>query len=328
MCTAVTYRTKDFYFGRNLDYEHGYGEEIVIIPRDFPMNFATAGNMEHHLAMMGMAYVADGYPLMFDGINEKGLAMAGLNFVGNACYGGAAQVQVPQYAFIPWILAQCETVAQARTLLKNTAITAEAFRPDLPPAQLHWLIADREEAITVEAVAEGLRVYDNPVGVLTNNPTFPQQMLRLADYMALSPEQPVNRFGDGLSLEYYSRGMGAMGLPGDLSSGSRFVRGAFVKMHALSGDSEAESVGQMFQILGSVSQPRGCCRLPDGSCEVTIYTSCCNASRGIYYYTTYGNRRITAVDMHREDLESREVIRYPLLRQEDICWQNTGERMS
>ena len=140
--------------------------------------------------------------------------------------------------------------------------------------------------------------------------------------MHLSPEDPKNLFSDKLPLRIYGRGMGAIGLPGDLSSESRFVRACFVKLNSLSGDSEAESVSQYFHILGSVEQQRGCCKVGDVKYEITIYTSCCNAQKGIYYYTTYGNHQITAVDMHREDLDGNVPVRYPLAEEEQIRRQN------
>ena len=324
MCTAATYKTGDFYFGRTLDYEHSYGEEIAVTPRNFPLRYRHMGTLDQHLAIIGMACVAEDYPLYFDGINEKGLAMAGLNFVGYADYKTPAEGKdnVASFEFIPWILAQCETVSQAKECLGRINLTDTAFSQTLPPAQLHWIIADRQEAITVECVKEGIRVYPNPVGILTNNPPFDEQMFQLNNFMHLSPKTPDNHFSDRLPLHAYSRGMGAMGLPGDLSSQSRFVRGAFVKMNSVSGTSETESVSQFFHILGSVAQPRGCCHVGDGKYETTIYTSCCNASKGIYYYTTYDNHQITAVNMHREKLDDVFLVRYPLIRGEQIHMQN------
>ena len=322
MCTAASYKTKDFYFGRTLDYEFSYGDEIVVLPREHPLSFRHCGRLDRHYAIIGMAYVAGSDPLFYDGINEKGLGMAGLNFVGNAHYFKPAQGfdNVAQFEFIPWILSRCATVRDARELLSRINLTDEAYSPQLPPAQLHWIIADRDEAITVESMRGGLKIYDNPVGVLTNNPPFDQQMLALSNYMSLSPKQPENRWG--IPLETYSRGMGALGLPGDLSSQSRFVRVAYTKMNSKSGDSEEESVSQFFHILGSVDQQRGCCEVADGKYEITIYTSCCNASRGIYYYTTYDNHQICAVDMHRENLDGNELSRYALLKNERIFYQN------
>lgn len=324
MCTAATYKTKDFYMGRTLDYEFSYDEGITITPRNYPLNFRHMGVIQKHYAMIGMAYVADNYPLYYDAFNEKGLGMAGLNFVGNAAYKEKDRDKnnIAQFEFIPWILSQCATVKETRTLLEKINITDTPFSDTLPVAQLHWIIADSDEAITVEAVKEGIQVYDNPVGVLTNNPPFEQQMFRLNNYMNLSSKQPENHFCEKLHLYAYSRGMGALGLPGDLSSESRFVRAVFTKMNSVSGDSEEESVSQFFHILGSVDQQRGCCDVGNGEFEVTIYTSCCNANKGIYYYTTYDNHQITAVDMYKENLDNTLLVQYPLIHGEQIKMQN------
>ena len=324
MCTAATYLTKDFYFGRTLDYEFSYGDEVVITPRDYAFAFRHMETMTHHYAMIGMACTMDAYPLYYEAVNEKGLGMAGLNFVGNADYKDIAadKDNVAQFEFIPWILGQCCCVKDAKELLGKINLVNTPFSEKLPLAQLHWIIADRKEAIVVESVKEGIRVYDNPVGVLTNNPPFDEQMFQLNNYMHLSPRNPQNHFSEQLPLKAYSRGMGALGLPGDLSSQSRFVRAAFVKMNSVSGDSEEESVSQFFHILGAVDQQRGCCDVDDGKYEITIYTSCCNADKGIYYYTTYDNHQITAVDMNRENLDSSDVVRYPLIHGEQIRMQN------
>ena len=324
MCTAATYKTEDFYFGRTLDYEFSYGDDVTITPRNYKFTFRHMGELDNHYAIIGMAHVAGTYPLYYDAINEKGLGMAGLNFVGNAVYADVKDGvwNVAQYEFIPWILAQCASVSEARQKLAGMNLVGTPFSEQLPSAQLHWIIADKNEAVTVESMADGLHVYDNPVGVLTNNPPFPQQMFQLNNYMHLSPKQPANTFADDLALSAYSRGMGALGLPGDLSSASRFVRVAFTRMNASSGDSELESVSQFFHILGSVDQQRGCCEVADGKYEITIYSTCYNASRGIYYYTTYDNSRITAIDMHREDLNGESLVRFPMLTKTDILWQN------
>ena len=324
MCTAVTYRTKDFYFGRTLDYEFSYQEEVTVTPRNYPFRFRHMGADDCHYAIIGMAFVQEGYPLYYDAVNEKGLGMAGLNFVGNACYADPVpdKDNVASFEFIPWVLSKCATVAQARRLIGRINLTKEQFNSRLPVSSLHWLIADRTEAITVESMADGIHIYDNPVGVLTNNPPFPQQMFRLNDFRHLSRKDPQNNFAKALELTAYSRGMGAMGLPGDLSSQSRFVRAAFVKMNSVSMDTEETSVSQFFHILGSVDQQRGCCDVGEGEYEITIYTACCNTDKGIYYYTTYDNHQITAVDMHRENLNSAALIRYPLLREQRIYFQN------
>ena len=324
MCTAATYKTKDFYFGRTLDYEFSYGDQITVTPRNYPFHFRHVEDQKNHYAIIGMAHVAEDYPLYYDAINEKGVGMAGLNFVGNAFYADIqpGRDNIAQFELIPWILSQCSSVAEARELFSRTNIVNTPFSEQLPLAQLHWIVSDEKESITVESMADGLHIYENPVGVLTNNPPFPQQMFQLNNYMHLSPKQPVNTFGGALSLNAYSRGMGGLGLPGDLSSASRFVRVAFTKVNSFSGESEAESVSQFFHILGSVDQQRGCCEVADGKYEITLYTSCCNATKGIYYYNTYENHQISAVDMHRENLDSENLICYPVILGEQIHFQN------
>ena len=322
MCTAVTYKTNDFYFGRTLDYEYSYMEEVTITPRNYPFKFKETIN--NHYAIIGMAYVAEEYPLYYDAINEKGLGIAGLNFVGNAYYNEPVEGKdnIAQFEFIPWILSQCATIEEAKKLIEKINLTNIPFNEQLPLAQLHWIIADKNEAITVEAVEEGIKIYENHVGVLTNNPPFDKQMFSLNNYINLSNKTPEDKFAQNLNLQRYSRGMGAIGLPGDLSSQSRFVRASFVKMNSISAEGENESVSQFFHILNSVDQQRGCCELEDGKYEITIYTSCCNATKGIYYYTTYDNHQITAVDMRKEDLNINKLIRYPLIKNEQIKIQN------
>ncbi|MBO5364049.1 MAG: choloylglycine hydrolase [Clostridia bacterium] len=324
MCTAITYTTKDHYFGRNLDLEYSYREAVTITPRNFPFSFRHQPEHQQHHAIIGMAYVVEDYPLYYDAINEKGLGMAGLNFPGNARYlePEKGRENLAPFEFIPRILGQCESVVAAKEALKNIRLVRENFSPELPSTPLHWMIADKNTSIVVEPREEGLRIYDNPVGVLTNNPPFDMQMLWLTNFMGISPEPPQNRLGKTVHLKPYSRGMGGIGLPGDLSSASRFVRAAFVKTNAVSGTGEAESVSQFFHILGSVEQQRGCVRLEEGGYEITRYSSCCNLDKGIYYYTTYENRRITALELHREDIGGNQLVCYPLEEGEQIWYRN------
>ena len=324
MCTAATYKTKDFYFGRTLDYEFSYGDEITVTPRNYAFDFRHTSACTSHYAIIGMAHIVGNYPLYYDAINEKSLGMAGLNFVGNAVYAKpvSGKKNIAQFEFIPYILGKCANINEAKSLLASINLTDTPFSEKLPTAQLHWIIADENGCITVESMADGLHIYDNPVGVLTNNPPFETQMFMLNNYMSLSPKQPQNTFANGLALNSYSRGMGALGLPGDLSSASRFARVAFTKMNSISADSENESVSQFFHILGSVDQQRGCCEVSEGKYEITIYTSCCNTTKGIYYYTTYNNHQISAVDMRKENLDSTELMRYPLIEEQQINFQN------
>ena len=322
MCTAITYKTKDSYFGRNLDLEYSYDEKIVVTPRNYKFKFRKTEDIQNHYAIIGVATVIDNYPLYYDGANEFGLSMAGLNFPNNAHYFDIKEDKenICPFEFIPWILSCCKTVCEAEKLISKTNLCNINFSDNLPLSPLHWIIADKEKAITVESTKEGLKIYKNRVGVLTNNPTFDYHMTRLCDFLSLSNGEIKNNF-ENLDIIPYSKGMGALGLPGDFSSSSRFIKATFVKLNSASGENEEESVNEFFHILNSVSMPKGSVKTGD-KYEITVYTSCINQDKGIYYYTTYENSTINAVDMNRCNLNSDKLFLYELERNYNINMQN------
>lgn len=328
MCTAVSYLSNGLYFGRTLDNDCSYGEEIVITPRRYPLELRGGGATYAHFAYIGVAKVEDGMPLYYDAVNEKGLCMAGLNFVGNAVYGKPAsgKTDVATFELIHYVLSRFATVEQARAALFRINITDVPYSEKLPHAELHWMISDKKSNVVVECEKTGMHVYDNPAGVLTNNPPFPQQLMNLNNYMCVSPKPPRCAFSDKLVFDKYSRGMGGIGLPGDLSSESRFVRAAFTALNSPQCDCEEKSVGQFFHILDTVAQTRGSCVLDGGAYETTIYASCCSAERGIYYYNSYDNRRIYGVDMNAENLDGKDIMRFPFVTEGGINIQNKHER--
>ena len=325
MCTASNYITENHYFGRNFDYEISYNERVTITPRNFKFEFRKIGAIETHYAIIGIAAGIDGYPLYYDACNEKGLAIAGLNFAGNAVYREFEEgmVNVTPFEFIPYLLSKAANVAEARELLAEINLVNINFADELPLSPLHWMISDKTEAIVVEPMEDGLKVFDNPVGVLTNNPPFDKQLFYLNNYRNLSNKNPENTFGGDIDLDEYSRGMGGIGLPGDLSSASRFAKVAFTRANSYSSDSEEDSVGQFFHILGSVEQQNGCTFITDPDLyEYTIYSSCYNTNKAILYYRTYKNSQITAVSLNNEDLDSADLINYLLINEEQINFIN------
>lgn len=324
MCTAITYTTKNHYFGRNFDLEYSYDETVTITPRNFPFKFRRMHEINKHYSMIGMAYVVNGYPLYYEATNEKGLSMASLNYPEYAHYNKVKEGKdnIASFEFIPWIVCQCANVDEAKKLLDKINITEEPFNEQLPNGTLHWIIADKETSITVESDEDGLKIYDNPIGVLTNSPSFNIQLVNLSNYLSVTSHQVKNRFSDKITLTQYSRGMGSIGLPGDLSSMSRFVKVAFTKLNSVCGDGETESISQFFHILGSVEQQNGCVCMGDGKYEHTIYSCCCNVDYGIYYYITYNNSMITAISMYNENIDGRELVSYPLICETQIKHQN------
>ncbi len=324
MCTAISINIADSYFGRNLDLDCSYGEEICIMPRNYPIKWRQMGTTFNHYALIGMATVVDGIPLYYDAANEHGLCMAGLNFPNNAYYPPYREGMdnITPFEFIPWILTQCKTVADARMLLSRVNLVGLNFSDALPLSPLHFIIADKSDCIVVESMKDGLHIYDNPVGVMTNNPPFPHQLFNLNNYRNLNNTNGESDFSKKLGLDNYCQGLGAIGLPGDVSSMSRFVRAVFGKENSICDSSEATAVGQVFHLLDSVAMVKGVCKIPSGEYDITVYSACINADKGLYYYTTYGNRQIGCIDMHKANLDSDTISRYSLNTTEIIRFEN------
>lgn len=307
MCTAISYKSGDHYFGRNLDLEHRFTEQVTITPRNYPFAFRNGRSIKHHYAMIGMATIVQNYPLYYDAVNECGLCMAGLNFPEFAVYQDSVSQQdaIAPFELIPWILGHCQNVQCAKRLLERTGLWNIPFSQEYALTPLHWILSDGKECIVVEPADNGLHILDNPVGVLTNSPPFEYHLLNLRNYTNLSQEKNI----------------GAVGLPGDYSSPSRFIKAAFVKNHALQYQKTDSCICSFFHILESVSPPNGCVHTDSGMMR-TVYSSCCNASRGIYHYKTWENSQITAIDMNAEDLDCDQLISYPIRTTLTIHWEN------
>ncbi|MBQ4159982.1 MAG: choloylglycine hydrolase [Clostridia bacterium] len=314
MCTAISYKTKAHYFGRNLDLERGYNEGVVITPRKVMLPFRHIEPLLEHYALIGMATVVDGYPLYFEATNEKGLSMAGLNFPGNAFYPPYVEgkVNIAPFELILYFLGLCDSVQAVKKLIRNIHIVHTHFSERLPASPLHWMISDSEVSIVLECTKAGLQIYENPYGVLTNNPTFDFHLSNINQYMGMHAGVAENEFSAQAPMQNFSLGLGAFGLPGDFSSASRFVKATFVKEKSVCDGSEAESVNQFFHILRSVAMPKGCVKTADGAYEYTRYSCCCNTQAQVYYYTTYENATVRKVAMHSADLSENHVFFYPM----------------
>ena len=318
MCTAVY---TGGLFGRTLDLEYSLNEEIVLTPRRYNFEFLHAPRTTEHYAMIGTAHVSGNTPLYYDGINEAGVGVAALNFPGCATYHKKRENghNIASYELIPWILSQCESVDSAEKMLRDTTITDESFSIALPSTPLHWMIADRHRAITVESTENGTQIYRNEVGVMTNSPSFPYHMTKLTEYMRLDVKKPENSICPRVDLSAYSRGLGAIGLPGDWSSSSRFVRAVFALNHTESMSSTEEKISRFFHIMDTVAVPDGCVKTDEGRNVRTVYSSCADLSEGRYYYSTYGCRRITEVGIRDLSLEDNRLVRIKMNHKEDIC---------
>lgn len=325
MCTSIAMKTGDFYFGRNMDLDYRFGERVVLTPRNYPFKFRKAGSMEKHYAILGMATVAENYPLYAEAMNEKGLCLAGLQFPDNAFYPEnevSGKENISPFELYPWILGKCASIDEAKKLLSETNIIGIPFSQTMPLTPLHWHIADSERSLTLEVTKNGTYLLENPVGVLSNNPPFEFHMTNLCQYLNLTPEYPTNRLSDKISLIPYGNGFGAIGLPGDYSPSSRFIKAVFMKFNSECDCSEESSIAQFFHIMESVSVIRGCVINRQDRMSITTYCCCMNATKGYYYFRSYSNSRITAVNMHNEDLDSDCLKEFPLIEEQGVIWIN------
>lgn len=325
MCTSIAMNTEDFYFGRTMDIEYSFNEKVVYTPRNYPIPFRRNNTLHRHYAMLGMASVMDGYPLYAEAVNERGLCAAALNFPDSAYYPpkeDPIKQNVSPFELILWLCAKCASITDVKQLLVSTHLVNIPFNDDLPLTPLHWHIADKERSLVLESTRNGLEIYDNPVGVLTNNPSFDFQTTNLCQYMNLTTTCPQNCFSNIKSLVPFGQGLGSFGLPGDYSPASRFVKAAYLSMNSVCEKDEMSSISQLFHILDSVSMIRGSVVTSQKLYDTTTYACCMNATKGIYYYKTYSNSQLTAVDIRREDPDAEILKTYPLTTEPQIAWAN------
>ncbi len=305
MCTSIAMNAEKFCFGRNMDIDYPFGEEVVITPRNYPLRFKKAEMPEKHYSIIGMARTEENFPLYAEGANENGLCAAALKFQDNAVYSEteiSGKSSIAPYELIPWVLGKCRNICEAKKLLSETNIIAMQFNENLPLSPLHWHIADKSGSLAVESTAEGLKIYDNPFGVLTNNPPFPFHSENIAQYINLSADFPENK-GD---IKPFGLGFGAIGLPGDFSPASRFIRAAFLLKNSVT---ENDAATQLFHILDSAAIPRGAVITPDKKYHFTTYSCCYDADERAYSFKTYTSSAIKTVRADDEAINAAVLTR-------------------
>jgi choloylglycine hydrolase len=324
MCTCINFKTKDNYFGRNLDLEYRFNEKVVITPRNYKFNLKNGTSITSKYSMIGMATVVSNYPLYAEATNEKGLSMAGLYFPKNACFFKEEdnKLNLSPYELIPYFLGLYSSISEIKKDIANLNITKTPFSKEMPVSDLHWMISDESECIVIEQMEDGLKVYNNPIGVLTNNPPFEYHLNNINNYSNLSPYNSENTFSNKINLNQYGQGMGAIGLPGDNSPASRFIRASFNKLNSKCEDDEKSSVTQFFHILDSVSMVQGTTITKENKNDITTYSCCINTSKGIYYYKTYTNNQIIAIKMSEKEKNNKYLSIFDLIEEQQIKYIN------
>ena len=313
MCTAVRFTDQqgNLYFGRNLDWSCGYGQRVVITPTGWKPNspFGATTAVKH--PVYGMGIVAENTPLYFDCANDAGLAVAGLNFPGYACYEKQAvegKVNVAAWEFPLWIAASFANVDEVEEALAHTAIVDSPINDQFPSSLLHWIIGDATRSIVVEYMADGMHVYHDDFDVLANQPTFAYHAENVRSYLNCSPEVVGPIRWREATLAAFGSGSGMRGIPGDCYSPSRFVRVAYHNAFYPDQVGEAKNVSRLFHTLGAVAMVDGAAKMTDGAFEITVYTGGISTATNSYYYNTYDDPAIVSVALADHDSTGSELI--------------------
>lgn len=314
MCTGIRFSDDkgNMYFGRNLDWSCGYGQKVVLTPRNYSYNSAFLDEQKpKHGAIIGMAIVEENTPLYFDCANEAGLAIAGLNFPGYAAYAPNAidgKTNVAAYEFPLWVVMNFASVDEAEEALKNTAIVAKPINDKFPVSELHFIIGDAKRSIVVEYTENGMEIFHNDVDVLTNQPGYGWHKENLRNYLNLFPQMPKKVQWRNAEFTAFGSGSLIRGLPGDYYSPSRFVRVAYLNTHYPVKSAEEENVSRLFHTLTGVAMIDGAAQMADGNCEITVYTGGYSSASKTYYYNTYENSAIVGVKMTDHNLDSADLV--------------------
>lgn len=329
MCTALTLTTKDGYhlFGRNMDIEFSFNQAVTLVPRNFSYkNRATDEEEKTKYAMIGMGTIIDNHPCYAEAMNEKGLCCAGLNFPRYSHWDDEpmeGKINIPPYDMILWIVGNFESISELRSELEKIHLVGKPINENTPLPTLHWIVYDTKgDCIVIENTIEGLKVFDNKVGVLTNAPTFDWHITNLVQYMKATPTQPSEAIWGEEKINPLGQGAGGRGIPGDFSSTSRFVKAAFLRSNAVLGDDDLSGIVEFFHILSGVAMIRGSVVTPQNLNDITQYTSCMCQEKGIYYYNTYSNNQINAIDMNKENLDGKEIKIFEYRDKQVINYEN------
>ena len=331
MCTSRALPAPDgrHLFGRTRDLDTHFGEAVTITPRRFRFSFGGGSPQSIRYAILGMAAVADGYPLYAEAMNEAGLCMAGLRFAESAAYADpsvptAGKRDLAPWELIPYLLGNCATVSEARQALSEIRVVAKPFSDTLPAAPLHWHMADADPThggLVVEVTAAGMRLYEAETGALANEPPYPAQLaaLQAAEigraHGGLVVESEPTKKAHGRSLVEPD----PTALPAGYGSPARFARASILRRWwlergstcaAVDGTTQTAgyAVAQFFSLLGAVSPTAGAVMTPEGGCHRTLYTCCMDTAAGVYYYKTETDAAVRSVGFGEGDLNGEGVI--------------------
>ncbi|MFJ7405038.1 MULTISPECIES: linear amide C-N hydrolase [unclassified Lysinibacillus] len=326
-CSSLSIHTTDkkTLFARTMDFTMEPDSKVVIVPRKYGIRLLEEKNevtISNPYAFIGMGSTDLASPVLYDGVNEKGLMGAMLYYATFATYSDEPKEGTrginPIYV-VSQVLGSCVTVDDvveklgAFTLL-NEANNILGFAPPL-----HYTFTDANgETIVIEPDRTGITIHRQTIGVMTNSPGYEWHQTNLRAYIGVTPNPPQDITMGNLKLTPFGQGAGGLGLPGDFTPSARFLRVAYWKKYTEQAKNEIEGVTALFHILSSVNIPKGVVLNKEGKTDYTIYTSAMCAQSKNYYFKLYDNSRISVASLFAEDLNSQKLITFEWNRKQDI----------
>ena len=316
MCTAINFLNQQHenVFGRTMDFHYILDPRLAVFPAGSTWENTLGRQLTDRYAVAGISRHFKNLYVLFDGVNEKGLAGGALYFKGYADFPPFSQqsskAQVPALDFLHYVLGLCASLDDLRELLADITLVGLQDKLTGTGAPLHWIFTDLSgKSLVVEQTRQGLNAYENPVGVLTNSPDFSWQMTNLRSYIGAAPEQTEQADWGGFRMEPFGQAAGTSVLPGGYTPPARFVRTAFQKLHMVQPETMQEAIVEGFHILEGVTLPNGVVKTANGTFDYTQYTSMIDLPNKVYYFKTYENPQIIQVDLKPVWASGEQTVR-------------------
>lgn len=319
-CTGIKLTPKDgsIIHGRTLEFGVQVDSSVSVVPRGYAFTGTTpqGPGLTYKAKYGAVGAMAFNIPALLDGLNEKGLAVGTFYFPGFADYAALTadnqSSALSPVEFPNWLLTQFATIEEVKEHLSTVHIVPTVVKQWGPtPPPFHYIVYDKTgKALVIEPREGKLLAYDNPLGTLTNSPNFEWHMKNLRNYINLTSVNAKPLQIDGLTLSPFGQGSGMVGLPGDFTPPSRFVRAAIFTVTALPVATADEAVGQAFHILNQFDIPLGAARAEEDGVVHSDFTqvTCVRDPQSLkYYFKTYDDQTIKVVDLNSFDLDAKSI---------------------
>jgi choloylglycine hydrolase len=319
-CTGILMQTENQFTvnGRTLEFGVELDLNLAVIPRNMVFIGKTplGGGLTYKSKYAAVGVYCFEDVVLMDGMNEKGLVAAAFYFPGYASYPKVTRENQAKALspsdFPHWILTQFASIEEVKEALDSVMIAPTILKGwGNEPPPMHYIVYDQKgRSIVIEPLEGVLKVYENELGVITNSPTFDWHLTHLNNYIHLSPVNSGSNRLRNFQLHPFGQGTGMMGLPGDFTPPSRFVRAAFFSATAVTLANSDEAVEQTFHILNQFDIPLGAVRQKEQQKTVydyTLLTSVKNPETLEYFYRSYQNQAIQFVSLHQFDLNAKTI---------------------